>query len=222
MKIATCGSPCAQTGLVYAALVAALCIAVGQNAMHAGQPSNDVIRVEEDWELVVGETDPQFCAPQVTSVMSPVADVNVAYAAFDINHHSQPNFRPGGLQLQVWNNNEPLLSDNDPEVDTLHHQGETIRWTQQMSLHDGVLTFAITGGTSDTWGAFGGGERLRASVGTSLANFNGYDSNVSVANSGVGFAGNRVQSLVLKRVRMYSAEGLISEDSSPKVVVPHE
>ena len=221
MKIATCSSPRAQTGLIYATLVAALCI-VGHNTVRASQSEDNVIRVEEDWELLVGETDADACAPQVTSVMSPVADVNLAYAAFDINHHSQPNFRPGGLQLQVWNNNEPLLSDNDPEVDTLRHQGETIRWTQQMSLNNGVLTFAITGGTSDTWGAFGGGERLRASVGTSLTNFNGYSANVSIANSGVGFAGNRVQSLVLKRVRKYSAAGLISEDSSPKVVFPHQ
>jgi hypothetical protein len=30
-----------------------------------------------------------------------------------------------------------------------------------------------------------------------------------------------VQSLVLKRVRKYSAAGLISEDSSPKTVFPH-
>ena len=222
MKIATCNSLRAQTGLLYAAIVAALCITLGRATVQADQPSNDVVRVEEDWELVIGDTDPDSCAPQVTSVMSPVADVNVAYAAFDINHHSQPSFRPGGLQLQVWNNNEPLLSDNDPEVDTLRHAGETIRWTQQMSLDNGVLTFAIVGGTSDTWGAFGGGERLRASVGTSLANFNGYNSSVSVANSGVGFAGNRVQSLVLKRVRKYSAAGLISEDSSSKTVFPHD
>jgi hypothetical protein len=222
MRIATCKLPRAQTGLVCAVIVAALCITMGRNTVQADQGSNDVIRVEEDWELVVGDPDPDSCAPQVTSVMSPVADVNVAYAAFDINHHSQPSFRPGGLQLEVWNNNEPLLSDNDPEVDTLRHAGETIRWTQQMSLNDGVLTFAITGGTSDTWGAFGGGERLQASVGTSLANFNGYSSSVSVANSGVGFAGNRVQSLVLKRVRKYSAAGLISEDSSAKVVFPHD
>jgi len=222
MRNATCNRPRALTGLVCAVLAAALCITAGRNPVQADQPSNNVVRVEEDWELVIGETDPDSCAPQVTSVMSPVADVNLAYAAFDINHHSQPSFRPGGLQLQVWNNNEPLLSDNDPEVDTLRHQGETIRWTQQMSLNDGVLTFAITGGTSDTWGAFGGGERLRASVSTSLANFNGYSSNVSVANSGVGFAGNRVQSLVLKRVRKYSSSGLMSDDNSAKVVFPHE
>ena len=90
------------------------------------------------------------------------------------------------------------------------------------SLVDGVLTVSITNGTSQTWGAFGGGEKLRASVETTLTNLNGYNPQISVSNSGVGFSSNRVGSLVLKRVRTYTAEGEVVEDNEPKTVYQHE
>ena len=37
----------------------------------------------------------------------------------------------------------------------------------------------------------------------------------TVANSGVGYAANRVQKLVLKKVRMVSASGEVLEESEP-------
>lgn len=184
--------------------------------------ADDVVRIEEDWELVVGEPDPATDAPQLTCVFSPVAEVNQAYAAFDINHHSQPSYKAGGLQLQVWSNNTPLLSDNDPDGATLSTSGETITWTQSMDLSAGNLTVAITKGASDTWGAFGGGGKLKATVGTSLTNLNSYSPDVSVANSGIGFASNRVQSLRLKCVRYFKASGQTVQDNTVRTVYDHE
>ena len=184
--------------------------------------ADDVVRVEEDWELVVGQPDPATNAPQLTCVFSPIAEVNTAYAAFDINHHSQPSYKAGGLQLQVWSNNTPLLSDNDPDGETLSTTGETITWTQSMELSAGALTVAITKGSSDTWGTFGGGGKLKATVGTSLTNLNGYSPDVSVANSGIGFASNRVQSLRIKCVRYYKANGQAFQDSTVRNVYDHE
>ena len=61
---------------------------------------------------------------------------------------------------------------------------------------------------------------MKISQTTSLSSLNAYRPEVSVANSGVGFAANRVERLVLKEVRYYSAQGLLSRDTSERVVYP--
>ena len=54
---------------------------------------------------------------------------------------------------------------------------------------------------------------------TTLTDLNSYCPNVSVANSGVTFAANRVRSLKLRTVRGYSDSGeLLVEDTHPVVV----
>jgi len=177
-----------------------------------------VVRVEEDWELVVSEPHAETNGPQVTCVMSPVSDVEAAYSAFDINHRSQPDYNRGGLQLQVWHQGEPLLSNNDPDFQVMETEGETVTWTQQMSLEGGVLTLAIVNGQSQTWGSFGGNERLRIAVATTLESLNQYDPNISVDHSGIGYAANRVLSLKLKGVRAYTPQGLVYQDETERVV----
>jgi hypothetical protein len=90
-----------------------------------------------------------------------------------------------------------------------------------MSVDGGALSFDIVNGSSMTWGSFGGGD-LHVSLPTELANLNDYNPAVSVGNSGVGYAGNRVISLVLRAVRVYSNDGLIAEDNQPKQVYPRD
>jgi hypothetical protein len=182
--------------------------------------SQPIVAVEEDWELVVGEPDAACQAPQVTSIMSPKADLQGRYFAFDLNHQSLPEFHGGGMQTQAWNYEEPDLSQNYPSDDTLQHDSETVTWTQRLSVSGGFLKFEVVNGDSVTWGHFGGSPLTVSTVAT-MENLNSYDPAVSVANSGVGYASNRVHSLKLKAVRCYSAAGLVSEDSASRVVYQH-
>lgn len=189
--------------------------------VRAQAPAAAVFSVQEDWELVVGDPDPNSNAPQVTCVISPVGHVDSLHAAFEINHQTEPAYEAGGLQLQVWEGEQHLNTKWFPEHNQLSTTNETVEWTQQLVLSGGELTFAIASGESNTWGSFGG--KLRTTVGSTLANLDAYDPEVSVANSGVGFAGNRVVSLVLKSVRRYDANGtLVSEDNNPRVVHQHQ
>ncbi len=183
-----------------------------------GQSAPKIVRVEEDWELVVGEPNPVNDAPQITSVISPFADVGSLYAAFEVNARSLPAFVPGGLQLQIWNGETVLSNRKFPSGAVLSHPGETVCWTQSIALSDGSLTFEITNGSSTTWGAFGGQGYLKAGVPTTLADLSAYDPNVSAQNSKIGFAENRVQSLVLKRVRKHTSTGEVIEDATRRVV----
>lgn len=192
------------------------------SAVQAQAPSPDVFRVEEDWELVVLTPDANLNGPQVTCVISPLT-TNDAYCAFDLNYHTQPDYSAGGLQMHIWDPDDPLLYCNFQVSGMMQTSGETVTWTQNMWLNSGVLSFQVTNGQSHTWGKFGGTGNVLLSVNSALANLNGYDPNVSLTNSGVSFASNLVSSLTLVAVRWYDANGnLIQQDTTPQVVHPQQ
>ena len=98
-------------------------------------------------------------------------------------------------------------------IDLVHeYEAEVPLWyTGQCPLIDESTAVIAVGGSSATWGNFGGQGYLKASVDTALANLNGYSPTVSVENSGISYAANRVQSLVLRRVRLRTSTGEMQE-----------
>ncbi|MBA4020425.1 MAG: hypothetical protein C0483_24965 [Pirellula sp.] len=180
------------------------------------------MRIEEDWELQVAIPDPDSDAPQISVVFAPTANVDWAYAEFDVNHHSQPGFIPGGLQLQVWSGGVPIIANNDPDGGIISQPEERVRWTQSMSLKDGVLTFAVERGTSTTWGSFGGDGKLTIRTAAPLTDLNGYDTAVSLRNSGVGYAANRVKVLKIVAVRRYTADGRVLTTDEDQICFEHD
>jgi hypothetical protein len=205
----------------FAFAAAAMLLVAGAGASYLWANEVAVVGVEEHWELVVGEPDSDLDAPQVTCVISPAGDLNGTHAAFELNHQSQPSFAGGGVQLQVWTGGEsPAAAPRQHDGVSLAHNAETVSWVQKMDLVNGKLVFDVDNGTSTSWGSFGNG--VYAEVATSLSNLNGYNPLVSVNNSGVGFAGNRVTSLKLKKVVLKLSSGQTVEDNAVKVVFPTE
>jgi hypothetical protein len=90
-----------------------------------------------------------------------------------------------------------------------------------MDVEDGVLTFEVKNGSSETWGEFGRIGWFKLSQATQLSNLDSYDSNTSVNNSRVGFASHRVKKFARTKVRYYSADGLVSTDETERVVHQH-
>lgn len=176
-----------------------------------------VIQVEEDWELVIADPDAGTTAPQVTCSISPRSDLSNLYATIELNHKTMPAFATGGVHLQTWSGDYNLSRRDTVNSNKLSTAGETITWTTRMSLVNFAVTFSIQNGQSTTWGTFGG-NGLSASYGSSLTSLNNYSPSVSVQNSGVGYASNRVRSLTLKRVRYTLADGQIYTDDEPRVV----
>lgn len=114
-----------------------------------------LVRVEEDWELIVLEPDPNNSGPQVCCVISPNANADSLHATIELNHHSLTASENGGLQLQVWDGAARLGPVKAVVADTLTAYGETVTWTTSMRVKDGALTFELLGGDSTTWGTFG-------------------------------------------------------------------
>lgn len=193
----------------------------------AAQSTPTIIHVEEDWEMVVAEPDSTTGSPQVLCVFSPVGHVESLHGSLELNHHNTfetstdglPVFEAGGMQFEVWNGETPLRERKFPIQAVLSTPGEVVTWTQSMALENGKLTFEVKNGSSSTWGSFGGEGYLKPyPVNTTLTSLDGYSPDVSVQNSGVSYASNRVQSLVLKRVRYYNSAGEMIEDSTLRVV----
>lgn len=210
---------CSRPWSIRSSLIVAMSLGLFLGATAAG--AQEIVKVEEDWELVIGSPDADNDSPQLTCVVSPTGDLNSLYMALDLNHHTLPVYNSGGFQLQVWNDDVPVATASLESYALLNRANEKVTWTSRMSVGYGVLSFDVVGGSSTTWGAFGEDSGLQRAVTTQLTNLNAYDPAVSVANSRVGFGGNRVKSLVLTRVRLYTSTGDVVEQTLNTAVHEH-
>ncbi len=180
----------------------------------------DVMRVEEDWEVVLNEPDLDVEAPQFHTVCSPFGNLDSVYLQAYWNYREQPDFLAGGMQLAAW------LGDYCVDVTTcqenpLSTAAETITWTTAMETNGSCLRFKILNGSSQTWGSFGEHEihLHHFSESVAIPHLNGYSTDLSVSNSWISYGANRVNLLRIKEVRSYDADGnLISRDQTPRVV----
>ena len=79
-------------------------------------------KVEEDWQVVIATPDITGVAPQITTCMSPLSDVSTTFVAFYLNYSQNPSFQAGGLQVQVWSNDQPLTNSPQGSRTTQHGQ----------------------------------------------------------------------------------------------------
>ena len=172
-----------------------------------------IVEIEEHWELAIGEPDAAMSAPQATMVMSPNGSLAGQYFLVTVNHRNVPNYEPGGLQVQLWNDDVPVDTGSFG-ASVLDQTNDTIRWVQRLQMQDGTLNFQVVDGSSLAWGDFGG-EGLTLSTPTSLTSLNGYRPAVSIGESQVGYAGNRVRHLTLTKLVWRTADGESHELHAP-------
>jgi hypothetical protein len=175
----------------------------------------DIVEIQEHWELSIGEPDAASSSPQVSMVMSPNNHLYGHFFVFTLNHHSDPEWVPGGMQVQHWDGEDVVESHIGPQEGVMTNANEVVRWVQKLSLSSGQLNFEIVSGSSTSWGAFGGQGHLKAAFATNLSNLNNYYPGISIQQSGVCFAGNRVKSLTLTKLRWIDSTGQSYEMSAP-------
>lgn len=184
----------------------------------AGEPCNAqalrVVLIEEHWELKISQPESERSAPQTTMVMSPTGNLDGVHFLLTLNHSTVPEYSAGGVQVQAWDGEELLDSHATHEGMALEQADETINWVQRISIQDGRLKFRVLGGTSQSWGAFGG-DSLSFSQPTALTALNSYRPGVSITESQVGYAENRVALLVLKKLVWVTEDGVVHEQNAP-------
>jgi len=174
-----------------------------------GEAGPEIVGVEEDWEMLLGEPDTIKCSPQILTWMSPTQTLDNEHFGIDLNLVQRPDFSSGGFQTRAFDGEALVDSSFSENGDKLSHTGETIRWTQRMFLSSQQLYFEVANGLSQSWGAFGGSATRVRFPTTALLNLNNYNPNCSVEWSGVGFGANRVDYLRLKAIRLYTADGQV-------------
>ena len=180
------------------------------------QVTDHVWQVEEQWELVVAQPDAGTSGPQISCTISPSSSLSGHYATFDLNHRASPTFAAGGVHLHTWNGDTRLGTISRQSGIPLSTAGETLTWKMIMSVQAGVLLFDIDSGNSSTWGSFG--STILSSIPSPLTNLDSYSPEVTVENSGIGFASNRVTSLKLKKVIYRRLSGAVTEDNTIRVL----
>lgn len=184
----------------------------------AETPTN-VTRVEEDWELVVGEPSVEDTSPQIITFISPTNRNDAEAAVLELNHSTQPDYLDGGVQFQRWFGDFERIWRDPHTQNRLAIPGEKINYTMTMKIESGLLKFGVMNGTSQTWGTFGGtSEQWNSSVVSQYVNLDAYSPAISAANSRVGYAANRVKKFSLKEVRYYRDNQLIQKDTAEKIV----
>lgn len=179
-------------------------------------PPAYVVSVEEEWTLEVGEPNLQANAPQVSMVMSPLGDVETDYFMFLLNYRTHPTYAAGGLQVQNWSGNTILDVHDGNDESELDEPEEVVQWTQRMSIDSGTVTFEISSGSSVSWGSFGGeSDALSHSVATGQTSLNSYHPSVSLNESGISYAGNRVVSLTLQNITWTMSNGETHQLDAP-------
>jgi hypothetical protein len=180
----------------------------------------DVVRVQEDWELVLDQVSESKHSPQFETLMSPFpTDENLSdfFCRITWNYSELPDFVPGGFQLQTWFG-PCVLSTKDLSSEPFSTVGETVTWTQELEVDAECVYFRVKNGQSATWGAFGG-THLQLWEFPHTPDLNSYSPQVSVKGSGVTYGGNRVVRLRITAVRLYDAEGnLLSNDTTSRTV----
>jgi hypothetical protein len=181
--------------------------------------AQNVIRVEEDWELQIGEPDPNSTGPQVLTTMSPNPDLTGTYFTLEINHRSAPTFSPGGISIHRWFGEARYASYDRVDRTTMSTTNEVVTWTQALYRDSGRVHFLVSNGLSTTWGPFGYSNLMKLDNTWSADNINGYTPAVSVAESGASYAANRVRLLKIKAIRMTMSDGTVLTDNTERIVL---
>ena len=167
--------------------------------------ATDIIRIEEDWEIQVAAPWPDRNTPELVASMGPVADESESVVSLLINHATYPEYRAGGVQLQVWKNEQLMGRSTFAHNRQLATANEIIRFTLVMAMGSGKLKFQVTSGTSSTFGEFGGGNWIEAP--TSLTSLASYSPAASIYRSALSVGRNRLSKYQINQVRVSTESG---------------
>ncbi len=178
-----------------------------------------LIRIEEDWVVLIENPDARIASPQILLCLSPDGSFTSDYGLIELNHASQPNWLPGGVQLQGWMGNTNMALFNSPQTDVLERGYDRLVITLAMEVTpDGFTEFSIKNGKSRTWGKFASDGHAKVRVPTHRTDLSAYTREHSVANTHVTHGAHRVRIMYQRRVRYYWDDGTETVDGSYRVL----
>lgn len=180
-----------------------------------------LVRIEEDWVVLIKNPDHKIASPQVLICMTPDGQFLADYALLEINHGSRPDWLAGGIQLQGWKGVANVSLFNCPKTAVLDRGYDRIKFTTSIEAKgDGYTTFAIKNGKSKTWGTFGTTSTtpIQVRVPSTRTDLTGYSRTHSVKQTHVTHGAHRVTMMYQRRVRYYFSDGTAQVDDAYKIL----
>tara|TARA_R110002049_G_scaffold2750_9_gene22369 strand:- start:40074 stop:40727 length:654 start_codon:yes stop_codon:yes gene_type:complete len=187
--------------------------AISSERCHADSPV--IWKVEEDWELVINEPEDNTNSPQVTFFVTPSSLFGSTYFQLQMNYHADEDYSAGGFHVAAVRGDEIVDETRSQNQSLLTTDGDVIRWTSVAAVVNNKLLFAVKDGHCESWGDFGGPEYLVEMPALATQTFANYSHTQSSAATDIGFGGNRVSSVKLKRVRMFDSVGGVATITIP-------
>lgn len=170
----------------------------------------DIIKIEEDWELVLTEPDTNKYSPQINLFLAPFGNDLQRYFQLQFNHAAQDDFSGGGFRVAAMIGETNYDQARGNALGALSYNQDIVRWTSVIAIQNGEYLFAVKNGSCQSWGTFGGPEYLVRMPSGENASLEAYAPQNSVDLIDIGFGKNRVTSLKLLRVRQYDTDGQVN------------
>lgn len=164
-------------------------------------------KIEEDWEMVINDPEDNINSPQTTFFITPSADLGGTYFQLQMNYHADEDYSAGGFHVAAVRGDTILDEARSGSQSLLSVDGDVIRWTSVTAIVHNTLLFAVKDGHCMSWGDFGGPEYLVKMPSLSIHDFSNYSPEQSSAAVDIGFGGNRVASVKLRKVRLFDSNG---------------
>lgn len=178
----------------------------------------NLVRIEEDWEFVVREPQSAINSPQITFFTCPDGADPECHFQLQMNYAARASYSSGGFRVSAVRAETMLDEARSDSRIVLSLDNDKVSWTSVMGIAEGEFLFAVKDGYGEAWGSFGGPEYLVRMPANGAVDMSGYTPTKSLQMVDVGFGRNRVESIVLKRVRYYFSDGHVATvaiDASP-------
>ncbi|QDT06123.1 hypothetical protein K227x_45300 [Rubripirellula lacrimiformis] len=186
-----------------------LVIAAMALGMSCCQASEDKVwKIEEDWEMVILQPDPQSNSPQVSFTTSPSTEVDDVYFQLQMNHSDSAG---GGIHVAAVLDDKIVDESQSDIRSALSIDGDHVSWTTVMAVIDDRICFAVKDGYGQDWGNFGGPEYVVRMQRRDILDLSKYRPINSLDSVDINFGANRISSSKMLKVRLYYTSGNVVE-----------
>jgi len=179
------------------------------------QTSPTLVRVEEDWILLVDEPDSPLASPQILNVISPNQNLDGIFGLVQLNHRSDPSFYAGGQQVQAWIGPSLVGYASGTKTAVLYRTADQITYTVSMERVSTGIRFQLKNGRSRTWGRFAW-TPVSVTVPTTDKDLSAYTPEFSAANTTVVLGAHRITSFYINTTRRIYNDGSTVTDTTDR------
>ncbi|MFG0331885.1 MAG: hypothetical protein ACF8TS_00860 [Maioricimonas sp. JB049] len=184
----------------------------GDDSDNGDDSSVQIVRIEEDWELLVTGNEPCGEPPRILTVFGPADPTWGAHAQFELRPGITPGVVDDSTERQCWWYDLPGRGAPAGE--------ERISFTTLMSVQGSDLEMAVIREEASGGRLVVDSSRLSIAVNTSRTSLNSHHPDDSLVHTRVAAGKQCVRHFARTSFRRYSAEGLVSVDHQWRVIHP--